>query len=270
MSARQLVRLGSRLSRTAKVLFNRRIHSDEEALHRTVVTDNVAYNREIWQRYAATWDNHAFRIANADAPEDAAIFEAVGDEWGRQKDVDAIVAEYILPFVSSESLVGEIGCGGGRIARRVVDSVRILYCTDISERMLQHCRRFVTSPHAKFVLLNDAELPESWASQLDFIYAFDVFLHLDLYVQWKYVKEICRVLRPGGRAFLHTTNLTSDSGWDNFVKFDHYRVETHFYVSPETVRTLVTRAGLRVIKESRPKRDNFYLSRDFLLVVEKP
>ena len=42
----------------------------------------------------------------------------------------------------------------------------------------------------------------------------------------------------------------------------------HYFLTPETVRTLAERAGLRVAKESSPDPGNFYLNRDYLAVLE--
>lgn len=232
--------------------------------------DNVAYNRELWDWYADQWRDPAFRIERADEPDDIPpTLDTIGDEWGRRRDVDAIVREYIRPFVGTDSVVAEIGCGGGRLAKRLVPHVALYYGFDISPRMLKLAREGISDARARFELLEDARLPLHLSGQLDFVFAFDVFLHLDLYVMRRYLDEMARVLKTDGRAFVHTTNLTSDGGWDNFAKFDQYRPETHFYVSPETVRTLARRAGFDVVKESVPDSRNFYLARDYLVILAK-
>jgi SAM-dependent methyltransferase len=231
--------------------------------------DNVAYNRELWDWYAERWHNESFRMAHADAPDEVTTLDTLGDEWGRRRDVDAIVEEYISPFVGRDSVVAEIGCGGGRLAKRLIPHVASYHGFDISQRMLEIARETVSDPRARFELLDDARLPRDLAGQLDFIFAFDVFLHLDLYVMRRYLEEMARALKPDGTAFVHTTNITSDVGWQNFLKFDAYRPETHFYVSPETVRTLASRSGFIVIKESVPDARNFYLARDYLAVLAK-
>ncbi len=231
--------------------------------------DNVAYNRELWDWYAESWQDPAFRAAQADAPDDIVAHETIGDEWGRQRDVDEIVGRFILPFVGPDSVVAEIGCGGGRLAEKVVPHVALFHGFDISQRMLERARSAISDPRARFVLLQDASLPADLTGSLDFVYAFDVFVHLDLYVMRRYLEETARVLKVDGKALVHTTNLTSDGGWSNFVKFDRYRPETHFYVSPETVRTLAERSGFKVIKESASDVSNFYLARDYLVVLGK-
>lgn len=67
-------------------------------------------------------------------------------------------------------------------------------------------------PHptqVKFVLLSQPRLPESASDSLDFVILYDVLVHVDLHITNKYIREIARVLKPGGKAFLSTANFLS-------------------------------------------------------------
>ncbi|MDQ6839647.1 MAG: class I SAM-dependent methyltransferase [Actinomycetota bacterium] len=64
------------------------------------------------------------------------------------------------------------------------------------------------------------------------MYSFDVFVHLDLHVQWSYIKEIERMLKPGGKVFIHTADLTTSAGWNRFVRQSGYRVEGFYFMTP--------------------------------------
>lgn len=59
------------------------------------------------------------------------------------------------------------------------------------------------------MLLSQPRLPEELSSSLDFIILYDVLVHVDLHITNKYVREIARVLKPGGKAFLSTANFLS-------------------------------------------------------------
>lgn len=61
----------------------------------------------------------------------------------------------------------------------------------------------------KYVLLSEPRLPEELSSSLDFIILYDVLVHVDLHITNKYIREIARVLKPGGKAFLSTANFLS-------------------------------------------------------------
>lgn len=238
-------------------------------------TDNVDYNRELWDWYADRWKGDpGFRRDEADVLDpslpDEERFAVLGNEWGTATEVNRVVTDFIEPFVTPESVVGEIGVGGGRIAAKVADRVGELWCFDISAVMLKRAREHLEHhPHVHFELLDAAQLPEHAAQRFDFLYSFDVFVHLDLHTIWRYLNEIERALRPGGRTFLHTSNLTAPTGWANFARQERYRPQDHYFVTPEVIHTLVSHTGLSFVKESTPEPDSFYLSRDYLFVLEK-
>jgi SAM-dependent methyltransferase len=230
--------------------------------------ENVAYNRDQWDRYAARW--RPARVAIEDpslAP--GADLAMLGDEWGNRRDVERVIHDFILPYVSQSSDAAEIGSGGGRIAAQVFPHVRTLTCFDISRKMLERCRTALgNDPRADFVLLAEPVFEERFQHSFDFVYSFDVFVHLDLHTMWKYVRALPGLLRPGGRAFLHTSNLSAPAGWANFAAQEKYAVETHYFVVPQIVDVLLEHAGLRVIARSTPDPSNFYYHRDDLVVVE--
>jgi SAM-dependent methyltransferase len=238
-------------------------------------TENVEYNTEIWDWYADRWNDPAFRqqqlLHEGRAGEDAGDVTRLGEEWGRLEDAVQAIDEWILPYVDPASVCGEIGTGGGRVAVRVAPKVGEFHAFDVSTKMLQLVRTELREvPGAAFHHLQAPTFAPELAGRFDFLYSFDVFVHLDLHVQWRYLQEVHRALKPGGKAFLHTANLTTEAGWKRFVEQDRYRVEGFYFMTPQAVRTLVERAGLRVLEERGGEPGNFYYERDYLVLVEKP
>lgn len=238
--------------------------------------DNVAYNRQIWDWYADRWADPEFRrrqLAHEGRPgDDPSALEVLGEEWGRLEDARQVITEWVLPFVSPEADVAEIGTGGGRIARMVAPHVGRFTAFDLSDRMLTRVRAALADVPAAtdFELLDGTGLPAACTDRFDFVYAFDVFVHLDLHTQWRYLQEIHRVLRPGGRALVHTADLTTGPGWERFAAQAWYRVEGFYFMTPQAVRTLACRAGLTVERErSGGDGSNFYYDRDHLALLAK-
>jgi len=242
---------------------------------RVSATDNVEYNTEIWDWYAERWNDPAFRQQQLEhegrAGEDSTTVVRLGEEWGRLEDAVQAIDEWILPHVDPGSVCGEIGTGGGRVAVRVAPKVGEFHAFDVSRKMLELVEAELHDVSgARFHHLAAPVFPAELTGRFDFLYSFDVFVHLDLHVQWKYLQEVERALKPGGKAFLHTANLTTEAGWRRFAEQDRYRVEGFYFTTPQAVRTLVERAGLRVLEELGGEPGNFYYERDLLVLLEKP
>jgi SAM-dependent methyltransferase len=232
-------------------------------------SDNVAFNRKAWNMYAKSWDKDAFPYEDA-ARGGNQEMKFLGDEWGSPAAVDEVLAQFVLPYVEAAATVGELAVGGGRIASRVAPRVAQFVGFDISEGMLEACRRSLGErPNVRYELLEGPKLPETFNSTFDFIYCFDAMVHMDLHTIWAYLVQFHAVLRPGRLCFIHTSNITAPKGWLNFSTQKKYNVLTHYPLHPETVRYLLDKAGFDIVKEGESKPDNFYLNRDALFLARR-
>ncbi|MGH9628880.1 MAG: class I SAM-dependent methyltransferase [Bryobacteraceae bacterium] len=229
-------------------------------------------SQSYWDHYARTWSPEDVAVDDSRITDDnkSSALQYLGDEWGQKEDVDRVVAEYITPYISLDTVAGEIGSGGGRITGRVAGLVKELHCFDISAEMLKRARAATAvHPNVHFHLLTKPRLGGSFKEKFDFFYSFDVFVHVDIIQVWKYFEEIHAALKPGGRAFLHTTNLAAPGGWQNFRSQKGGHPNDHHFISPEIVDIFAARSNFRIIKRSEADSTNFYLNRDYLFVLEK-
>lgn len=179
--------------------------------------------------------------------------------------------DFVFPYVGGDDTVAEIGVGGGRIASRVAPRVRELWGFDISKGMLRRSREALAEhPNVRLVLLEEASLPTGLDTRFAFAYAFDVFPHLDLHVQYRYLRELHELLEPGGRALVHTANLRTPGGWERFASQPAPSIRGFFFVTPETVDLLAQNAGFVVERRSDVDPSNFYYRRDYLALLRKP
>jgi SAM-dependent methyltransferase len=218
------------------------------------------------------------------APEE--YLSLIGEEWSDKSSFQQVMEDFFWPNISETSLVAELGSGGGRVATRVVTRVGELHCYDISKEMLKKAEVAVHASlklsgqdkPTKFVFLQEPAFPTDLANTFDFVYAFDVFPHVDLHTQWKYYQEFLRVLKPGCKAIIHTANLEAPEGWQRFSQQDKYSVGGFYFMVPSMVLTLVSKAGLTVLKTSdqvkaekgADRASNTYYNRDFMVLVQKP
>ena len=251
---------------------------------------NVEINKRLWEAYAQDWaperewvvamaadnDNHDNDNHDNDNNGEVAV---LGDEWSSRVHLAAVIDEYISPYISPHSVCGDLGCGGGRVARRVLADVRLLHCFDISTSMLKHCRAALADcpngDNASFHLVSGGSIAEKFHGCFDFVVAFDLLVHMDLHTMFLTLENIRALLKKDGRAFVSTANVMTSLGWERFSAQKKGSVGGFCWVSPEIVLKLVEEAGLKVVKRSDEeaggacKGGNMYTERDFLIVVER-
>jgi SAM-dependent methyltransferase len=178
---------------------------------------NFETNKKLWNVYAREWKPDAGWVKDMVKPlgMDESSLAYVGDEWSQIDHLDEVIAQYIQPFLGDDFIAAEIGSGGGRVAARVCTHVQSLHCFDISENMLK-CAQQALSEHTNvlFSLLSTPVFPKECLESFDFVYSFDVFVHLDLHMMWQYIQEFHKILKPGGKAFISTANLSAPGKMD--------------------------------------------------------
>jgi SAM-dependent methyltransferase len=227
---------------------------------------NFEYNAALWDKYATMWTTQIDRVAAVREKESSLPLAYLGDEWGIA-DVEEVMGLYIFPNLTETSVVAEIGSGGGRLASKVIGRVGELYCLDVSRKMLERCKvALARHANVNYVLLQEPQLSSIPPKFFDFIYSFDVFVHLDLHVMWKYFQEIARTLKPDGTAFIHVANLTTPLGWKRFESQQTFCPEGFYFISPDIVAILAQHAGLRILPQLRLSAQNSY-NRDYMAML---
>jgi SAM-dependent methyltransferase len=121
--------------------------------------------------------------------------------------------------LSSDDVVLEIGAGVGRVGPAIAPRCKKWIATDVSENMLRHTRERVAGfDNVETVATNGWDLRPIPSESIDLVYCTIVFMHLDEWERFNYVREGMRVLRPGGRMYADNTNLLGDDGWAFFMK----------------------------------------------------
>jgi SAM-dependent methyltransferase len=155
------------------------------------------------------WDTRAREDARAYinwpdvANEEGAFFASGREDY----------AKYITPFLQRMQFdphgkVGlEIGCGIGRLARRMVEDFGQYVGVDVSPEMIRKASSYEL-PRATFRAVSGGDLNGIADSSADFVFSFAVFQHVpDKEAIFNYFAETARVLRPGGIFRLHMKGL---------------------------------------------------------------
>ena len=146
-----------------------------------------------------------------------------GEDWTRPDPrwKQTIVDHAIAPYVSPATAVLEVGPGGGRWTAEILRfRPRRLIVADLVERCLEICReRFAGRAEVEYRLGDGRTLSFLGAGEVDLVWSFDVFVHIERPELESYFREFRRVLRGGGTGVIHYATIdrarTADArvGW---------------------------------------------------------
>jgi ubiquinone/menaquinone biosynthesis C-methylase UbiE len=170
---------------------------------------------------------------------DPAVFEASGQ---RQAD------ELLCPRIRRTDTVMDLGCGIGRVARYVAGCCVSLWAVDASDKMLSLARtRLQGLDNVRFAQSEGIRIPLIESGSIDFAYSILTLQHLEREDAFLLLREVHRVLRPGGSAFFTFPNLLSDVYLDAFLNYaeggEVANPARARYYTPEEVRRLLPAAG---------------------------
>jgi ubiquinone/menaquinone biosynthesis C-methylase UbiE len=160
--------------------------------------------------------------------------------------------------VHSTDVVLEIGCGVGRVGRQLAPLVLRWIGCDVAENMLSFARhRLNTHKNIELVPVSGYDLRPISDNSIDAVYCTVVFMHLEEWDRFTYVREAFRILKPGGRFYCDNVNLACESGWRVFLQSAAFPAQARpQHVSrcstiPE-LTTYLTQAGFQNVRTMTP------------------
>jgi ubiquinone/menaquinone biosynthesis C-methylase UbiE len=195
--------------------------------------------------YQQTWDAVSRSVSDARYSVAGTADQGELDRSGQSSATDVATETRMGP----NDRVLEIGCGVGRIGAALAPRCREWVGADVSRNMLAHAREALAShKNVGFLPLNGidlAGLPDAW---FDVVYCTAVFMHLEEWDRFRYVREAARVLKPGGRIYFDNISLVSSEGWKLFeelVRYDPAARPPNISKAstPEELRTYAERCG---------------------------
>lgn len=115
----------------------------------------------------------------------------------------------IGPFLGDVRAV-EIGPGQGRLSAYLKDYCSSLVLVDLAPNCIEFCRRrFAADEHLEYFVNDGGSLSFLEDASVDFVFSFDSLVHADPQVLAAYLAEVERVLKVGGRAVIHHSNLAA-------------------------------------------------------------
>ena len=138
-----------------------------------------------------------------------------------------LIKEVMLKYIKKNSNILEIGPGGGRWTEFLIKLAKNLVIADITEKCLEICKeRFSSEKNIEYKLIQKSlEFLED--NSINYIWSYDVFVHINPTDIEKYIKEFSRILVGGGLAIIHHSGEYSNfddmkKGWRTFMGKDNF------------------------------------------------
>jgi SAM-dependent methyltransferase len=206
----------------------------------------------------------------------------LGDEWNSAEKLGVTVPaggipqlldrQVFGPFLGEPEVILEIGAGGGRFTDVLLPRCRRLIATDTSPTMLEHLRRrFGDDGRLEIQLLDGRGLGATPDASVDAVFSYGVFVHLQHWDIFNYVRETARVLKPGGKAVIQHANAFSELGWQLFLRQVGPSLNRHKHpwsfslMTPGIMREFAVRSGLVV-----DRLETSIVPRDCIALLRKP
>ena len=122
--------------------------------------------------------------------------------------LDRTLATHGLEIKPTDRVV-EIGCGMGRITRPLANRACHVVGLDVSAEMIERAQQALHDlPNVELLVGNGCDLDGIADASADVVYSFIVFQHIpDPAITYGYIREIGRVLAPGGWALFQVSEL---------------------------------------------------------------
>jgi len=172
-----------------------------------------------------------------------------GDEWSvGWGSPDAEWNFTLLPRIQRHlpaSTILEIAPGFGRWTSFLLKHCEKLIGVDLSWKCADACReRFASESKASFHVNDGYSLAMVEDESVDFAFSFDSLVHAEWDVVASYLRELARVLKPEGSAFIHHSNVAA-------LPVEHNMSGRAFTVSGEKVIAECEQNGLFVAGQER-------------------
>jgi ubiquinone/menaquinone biosynthesis C-methylase UbiE len=168
--------------------------------------------------------------------------DVYGLEWGDPEvspPLGYVRDHFLIPFITPDTTLLEIGPGGGRWTRYMLDAKRI-YAVDYHQELLDELKSNFNRRNITFVKNNGDDFPSLPDGSVDFLFSFGTFVHLDVEIIDRYLKNMKRLLKPGSVVVIQYSDKTKPLGRRNagFSEND-----------PDRMRALVSSNGYAVLEE---------------------
>jgi ubiquinone/menaquinone biosynthesis C-methylase UbiE len=196
----------------------------------TVEQNRLYWNNYDWSELGEEWTSTAKKNKGIEP-----------EYWKR-----SLIDHMLLKYIREGSTILEIGPGAGRWSETLQRLANKLILADISQTCLDICeKRYNNCNNIEYYLIADQGLAYIPDESVDYIWSYDVFVHINPSDIERYIFEIKRILKSGGYTIIHHTgdrDLTSTTLRRYFGQ--------RTFMNSNLFTNLVKAAGLNIVEQN--------------------
>jgi cyclopropane fatty-acyl-phospholipid synthase-like methyltransferase len=228
--------------------FNSLKFGSKEMIPRDLPSHTINENRRLW-------DNYNWSQSGEEWTYHAKLYKGLDPEAWKH----SLIKEVMLKYIRRGSTILEIGPGAGRWTETLVTLADTLILADISKKCLDLCKeRFKNYNNIQY-RLTGGQLDFIQENSIDYIWSYDVFVHINPTDIRTYLRDIQRILKPQGYGIIHHSgqydnNKTREKGFRS-------------YMAPELFASWVADNGMEMVEQNSKL---VHIPGDVLSVFSKP
>ncbi|MBU1197741.1 class I SAM-dependent methyltransferase [Candidatus Micrarchaeota archaeon] len=209
-------------------------------------------------------------------------FDHIADEWNQYRNRPIGALNVFLPKWKGNEVVLDAGCGNGRNLIPIIKKCRRAYGVDSSRNMLAHAKNNLKKAGVRAILKHaDIRKLPFVDERFDVIFCMAVLHHMPPKQMRKALKEMHRVLRPGGRLYASVWSFRHPKAKKYHVKEGkipwkpHGRItgrRYHYFLTKTEWQDIVKRSGFNkahLFFERKGRRVRYPLAYNMCLEAEK-
>lgn len=137
-----------------------------------------------------------------------------GIHWGDPEQDSSLMYvrdHFVLPYISPDSIIVEIGPGGGRWTRYLLGAKQV-YGVDYYQELLDELRSNFDDRNIICIKNNGDDFPGIPDKSIDFIFSFGTFVHLDIDIIDRYLHNMKRILMADSTVVIQYSDKTKPLG----------------------------------------------------------
>jgi ubiquinone/menaquinone biosynthesis C-methylase UbiE len=177
---------------------------------------------------------------------DESMWTDGGHEWSKSfGTTENLWNKYIFDNIKEfrGKKILEIAPGHGRITQFLSILASELLVVDLNETCIKKTKEKLEHHVLGYFVNNGNDLPQIRDNSQDLVFSFDSFVHIHKNVIDDYIGEIYRVLKPGGKSFIHHSWLVG--GQDK----SFLNIAGRADMNPELFKLLVEKHNMKVIEQ---------------------